>query len=117
MKLSEAIRLGAMLRPQTFGHYSDEVGTCAIGAVFQAVGSDMGVGLSDDMGNQLDVANRSPCPVLGCEHDHVNHATIPHLNDDHRWTREQIADWVQAIEDAQAGAVESMQLVGVDVQP
>jgi hypothetical protein len=27
-----------------------------------------------------------------------------HLNDDHRWTREQIADWVQTIEPPQASS-------------
>ena len=24
--------------------------------------------------------------------------TIPHLNDEHKWTREQIADWVESYE-------------------
>jgi hypothetical protein len=113
VKLSVAIRLGALLKPQTFGHYSDEVGTCAMGAVFEAVGSTLGVGLSDEMSDQLDRANLSPCPVSGCAHDHNERATMPHLNDHHKWTRERIADWVQTIEDAEAAKAEHSQAVEV----
>jgi hypothetical protein len=33
-----------------------------------------------------------------CEQLDVVGRIIPHLNDDHRWTRERIADWVESIE-------------------
>jgi hypothetical protein len=32
---------------------------------------------------------------------HSFNNTVTHLNDDHRWTREQIADWVATIEQAE----------------
>lgn len=38
MKLSEAIKLGAMNGPQAFDAYTDGVGTCALGAALKAVG-------------------------------------------------------------------------------
>lgn len=40
MKLSDAIRLGAMIRPQLQGRmFSDKHGTCASGAALEACGS------------------------------------------------------------------------------
>jgi hypothetical protein len=41
MTLSEAIRLGAMLKPQAFGDYTDGRGTCAWGAASEAAGRDV----------------------------------------------------------------------------
>jgi hypothetical protein len=38
------------------------------------------------------------CPVLGCWGSGSLGGAIQHLNDDHDWTREQIADWVESIE-------------------
>ena len=38
MQLSEAIRLGAMLRPQAYGHYFIRGGSCAMGAAYEAYG-------------------------------------------------------------------------------
>lgn len=43
MRLSEAIRLGAMLKPQGFGSYFRHGATCAMGAAIEAVG-----GANDD---------------------------------------------------------------------
>ena len=37
------------------------------------------------------------CPAEGCKNKRLPLAPlIVHLNDDHRWTREQIADWLTA---------------------
>lgn len=119
MKLSEAIRLGALLKPQGFddGPFgASDQHTCAFHAACEAIGHPRYGGESYDSWGRLGVWE-APCPVANCDRNRYPWNTVAHLNDDHRWTREQIADWVQAIEDAQAGAVESTQLVGVDVQP
>lgn len=112
MKLSEAIRLGAMLKPQTFGRISGPVdgprlpgdvlglrfalGTCALGAAYDAgwLRQREDVGVHD-----------APmyCPACGQwsyadEVDALVNHIVMHLNDEHRWTREQIADWVESVE-------------------
>ena len=111
MRLSEAIRLGAMLRPQAKGRLFHEGGSCAIGAAYEALG--LVKKLDDNLDTGCGVSRLMPTvyPWLtslyrGCPHDekcaewslstaHTFHALIPHLNDDHSWTREQIADWVE----------------------
>lgn len=39
----------------------------------------------------------SACPVPGCIDRDSIESTVVHLNDRHRWTREQIADWLDAL--------------------
>lgn len=79
MKLSEAIRLGALLHPQCFDTmvlHNDSgsvVGTCALGAAAEA-----GFKL-----HTVDILLRSK---------------ITRLNDRAGWTRERIADWVESFE-------------------
>lgn len=95
MKLSEAIRLGSMLHPQGFeelrSYQYDDLGavigmkTCALGAA-QAAGYWL-----DDI-----CITRLQCPACATVEWLDN--LIPHLNDDHRWTREAIADWVETLE-------------------
>jgi hypothetical protein len=34
------------------------------------------------------------CPEAGCRKQLLLDSLIIHLNDDHRWSRERIADWV-----------------------
>jgi hypothetical protein len=91
LKLSEAIRLGAMLRPQDFGQYHSPLGTCALGAAEDA-GFDFAV---------LRIPNMwRTCPGCGVQADTVRYLIV-HMNDRHRWTREQIAAWVeQTVEQA-----------------
>jgi hypothetical protein len=36
-----------------------------------------------------------PCPAEGCRKRLYLAALLVHLNDDHRWTREHIADWLE----------------------
>lgn len=111
MKLSEAIRLGATVSPQHFGSYADgNGGTCALGSAALAIGIDpIRMDISDDESAIDDafpaLGRYSRCPAHGCLLLNPNAGfpvgvLIPHLNDRHRWTREQIADWVQTIEDA-----------------
>ncbi len=92
MRLSEAIRLGAMLHPQTYRDYRTRdahgvTGTCALGAAEEA-------GFPDPMTYLHEL--RTWCP--GCPANGPLPAVIAHLNDQHRWTREAIADWVETIE-------------------
>lgn len=85
--------------PQLFGEYLDtNGGSCASGAI--AIG--LGVSSVEKLAN-LDSAkiyNENEafrfCPA--CELHHGN-GVFPHLNDEHRWSREQIADWLEGIED------------------
>ena len=53
MKLSEAIRLGAMLRMQAFGDFTDGIGSCAWGAANEASGRDID---DEDIGDELGIA-------------------------------------------------------------
>jgi hypothetical protein len=97
MRLSEAIRLGAMMSPQAFRALFTDDGTCALGGALLAVGATGEPALRS-------VRNRWPwaftvsanCPSCG-RSCHV-FGVITHLNDNHRWPREQIATWVAGIE-------------------
>src|SRR5580765_2975940 len=98
MKLSEAIRLGSMLKPQAFGHFDTGRGTCALGAAREAAGG---------MSFPISTASPATCPacqqvMVTSEKVWATAATVVHLNDKHRWTRERIADWVEGVGAAQA---------------
>jgi hypothetical protein len=98
MRLSEAIRLGAMLGPQTRGPR----GLCALNSALAAVGKSVDEigGLSCTTAAKFwPWANktRATCPACG-ESGDADWIIAMHLNDDHRWTREQIADWVATVE-------------------
>lgn len=109
MKLSEAIRLGSMLRPQGFGELcterNGELATCALGAAEEAAAEQFS-GASDDTEGEGDVYTifattldkKRACPACKWVGRQAVKHTIVHLNDDHLWTREQIADWVATIE-------------------
>ena len=102
MKLSEAIRLGAMLKPQGREHLRRDNRTCAFGAAFDAVGelanSVIGERSFMVMARALwpIVDNEVKCPIAGTTR-HLG-SMILSLNDEDEWTREQIADWVATIE-------------------
>jgi hypothetical protein len=96
MKLSEAIRLGSLLRPQGFRYLFDNHGrTCALGAALDAI-RKLPDFLSDryipeEWINFINYHSQCPaCPFVG--------NVITHLNDFHKWTRESIADWIESIE-------------------
>ena len=104
MRLSEAIRLGAMWSPQTRGAFfqrrGQEVATCALGAAFVASGAEASAWVRH-------------WPIL---HAVVRPAELPDeledrpygrrvmdviiaLNDSAGWTRTMISDWVERFED------------------
>lgn len=105
MKLSEAIRLGAMLKPQAFGSLRsleavNDRGsilglrliekTCAYGAAIDAGYTSSG------RGDCIFVQTIHECPACGLEM--TVGMVVMHLNDTHRWTRERIADFVATVE-------------------
>jgi len=89
-ELAEAIRRGIAKAPkQCFGAINRGFNaTCAIGAALDGGASEWGIA--------------EPCPVCGKGDDgggvgpHCL-ALLAHLNDDHRWTRERIADWLDTL--------------------
>lgn len=99
---SDAIRAGAKLRPQGYGYFLQEGRSCAFGAGREAA-CDPDAHYSEvyRMYPYLDVMKDQSCPV--CQPftvaSHSLASIMFHLNDDHRWTREQIADWLQQEED------------------
>lgn len=93
IKPSEAIRLGCLLRPlQAFGTIADtRGGVCALGAMMFGFGAD-GMGFHVARVTVSDL----PCPACGRIRGAADLFTPAHLNDDHRWSRERIADWLEA---------------------
>jgi hypothetical protein len=98
-ELAEFIRAGSSRGPQCFGSYFDEKGgSCALGAVYEGV-----YHLPRNHGNLVpDHLERlfrcldevvKMCPG-GCNKRLPLAPMIVHLNDDHRMTREQIAEWL-----------------------
>lgn len=114
MRLSEAMRLGAMWREQGFFTLLSQGKSCALGAVAEAIGLE----LEDkfyDPGNEHvapelfkaypELYTRIACPSepdpdVFCWEQTLSD-TIMHLNDAHRWTRQQIADWIEFLEKTQ----------------
>ena len=95
LRLSEAIRLGATMKPQAFCAFYRNGGSCALGAAFDAIGLD-----PDDPDTTTypiswswALAILRECPVC-----HEPAGIASHLNDVHRWSRERIADFVEVLE-------------------
>jgi hypothetical protein len=98
-ELAGFIRAGSERGPQCFGSYFDERGgSCALGAVYEGVyhlPRAHGKLIPDHLERLFrcldEVTKRCP---LGCGKRLPLAAMIVHLNDDHRQTREQIAEWL-----------------------
>lgn len=109
MKLSEAIRLGAMQFPPQQGGSMRGAGRCALGAAGEALGipaQDTGeVNYAEIVRRYPFVANVAPCPVCDiCDISAELVDLVWHLNDCHNddgWTRERIAAWVETYEPEQ----------------
>jgi hypothetical protein len=107
MRLSEAMRLGALLSPQGFGP-TGMVGEarCALGAALEATqAAPRGLrGLSTAAYSLVNrgwpwlFVRRVSCPVCADCPGWPPAIVIGHLNDQHRWTRAAIADWVETLE-------------------
>lgn len=101
-ELAEFIRNGAHDRPeQAFGDYfSGQNASCALGAAYEAMyrlpraGGGKPTRDLDWFFDCLDTIRACPGGE-GCTKRLSLAAIIVHLNDDHRWTREQIATWLE----------------------
>ncbi|SRR5260221_2358714 len=82
LKLSEAIRIGAKLRPQCFASYFDGVRTCAIGAAWEGSGHPARAGVGWEVTEYFGV-------------DRSLTKEAERRNDLHE-SRESIADWLQS---------------------
>ena len=98
LKLSEALRLGAMSTEQTFGSLGDSEHTCALGAIMLGFGlpwnSDQSVP-NGEFGELLD-SHMVPCQTHWNRPESLTTA-IFHLNDESQWPREKIADWLESL--------------------
>lgn len=107
MELSEAIRRGAKLHPQHFGELAVWDGhdpatvraTCALGAAMMAAR-----GYPAPVVARISplLRKRMRCPA--CRHWRAGErqamaVVLTHLNDDHKWSRLHIAQWVRSLED------------------
>ena len=100
-ELADAILSGTHRRPaQSFGSYfGPEGGSCALGAAYEGIyllpehAEGTHPERLDRLFHCIDYVARR-CPA-GCKKHVPIGALIVHLNDDHRWTREQIAAWLR----------------------
>jgi hypothetical protein len=100
-ELAAAILTGTHRRPeQSFGSYfGPEGGSCALGAAYEGIyllpehAEGTHPERLDRLFHCIDYVARR-CPA-GCKKQVPLGALIVHLNDDHRWTREQIAAWLR----------------------
>src|SRR5687767_10987425 len=119
-ELAKAIRLGSARRPQCFGSYFDERGgSCALGAAYDGMydlprqarepGEIVPRHLERLFHCLEDIVKRCPeaaepslpeglrgaaAAEMSCRKRLPLGAMIVHLNDDHGWTRERIAEWL-----------------------
>ena len=108
MNLSDAILKGISISPtQAFEQYTDEASTCVIGAAMIGIGIDA----HNDNDPKWQVLKSFPilkeeaivCPEERCDYHnracyaeaHTLFGLCIHLNDDHRWTREAIANHIK----------------------
>ena len=89
---------------QAFGDYFiGRRASCALGAAYEGM-----YRLAEDMGGKRPTKDLEwffdclegtvrRCPIDGCKKRLVLSAIIVHLNDEHRWSREQIATWLESI--------------------
>ena len=110
-ELAEFIRAGMKRRPeQAFGdYYQGQNASCALGAAYEAMyrlPSDAeGQHPTRDLDWFFDCLDTvRPCPGEGCRKRIYLAALLVHLNDDHRWSREQIAEWLASTTPRKAAA-------------
>jgi hypothetical protein len=115
MKLSEAIRMNGMMKPQGFGNkgFTSVDAPCALGGALQSIGRQRtdhpDYGAAREAWPWIDNFNGArdnKCPVPTCLHVDYPLAMIYHLNDTHKLTRAQIADWVELHEPQTAETAE-----------
>ena len=105
-ELAQFIRNGAVRRPdQAFGdYYRGRSASCALGAAYEGMyrlpAQAGGLRPTKDLEWFFDCLEGSlrKCPGGNDCHKQLSLAAIMvHLNDDHRWTREDIAQWLETL--------------------
>ena len=99
MKLSEAIRMNGMTKPQGFENESfySNVAPCALGGALLSIGRPQTYLALFDSWPWITAVTNCPCEHCTFACYRVAEA-IWHLNDQHAWTRQQIANWVETVE-------------------
>jgi hypothetical protein len=102
--LAQAIRRGVQRRPeQSFGeYYRGRHASCALGAAYEGLYRlpEEAAGIHPkDLWHYYECLDFTIkwCPGADCRKHLPLAALIVHLNDVHRWTREQIADWLSSL--------------------
>lgn len=103
LKVSEALRLGAMDTKQVFGKIGDlESTTCALGAVYHGFGFE-GYGAAMQSLNREMARVIIPCGgttgLFGkpCRSENTLMNVVIHMNDQHKMPREKIADYIESL--------------------
>ena len=102
-ELAAFIRAGAARREeQAFGDYfKGKHASCALGAAYEGMyrlpDNADGTRPTKDLEWFFDCLEGTirKCPAESCPKRLTLAAILVHLNDDHRWTREQIATWLE----------------------
>jgi hypothetical protein len=102
-ELAAFIRAGAARREeQAFGDYfKGKHASCALGAAYEGMyrlpDNADGTRPTKDLEWFFDCLEGTirKCPAEGCRKRLTLASILVHLNDDHRWTREQIAVWLE----------------------
>ena len=99
---SEAIRAGIPLGPQAFGYRGHGGSMCVLYTGYVAMELDWILGNASDIYPYL--KDITKCPDCDLEagiapHDYTP-SLLTHINDHHKWTREQIADWLYGYEES-----------------
>lgn len=110
MRLGDLLRKGCEGTTQAFKNYGNNTSLCALGAIFKGAG---GIFETDQRGKINSIGGvdavyfrmsltAAKCPA--CAFDAAVNTIIPHLNDNHRWSREAIAEWLDVMEPNEEGA-------------
>ena len=110
--LADAIRKGADRRPeQAFGDYfRGRKASCALGAAYEGMyrlpDNADGTRPTKDLEWFFDCLEGSVrrCPADGCRKRLTLASILVHLNDEHRWSREAIASWLEKENGSKEGA-------------
>jgi hypothetical protein len=112
MKLSEAMRMNGMMKPQGFGSPSifSPDAPCALGGALQIIGRQIENDAVSCLGAVREAwpwsdSARFACPAGDTCCPDTGRNIVWHLNDQHRWTRQQIAGWVETVEPQEVAAV------------
>lgn len=117
MKMWKAMLKGAKMGPQLFGRLSDENGgSCAAGSILLGLTGEISLPYYVILVNKPVSECILGMPMLKCPKCLKTEGTtagitetfetmwfvMAHLNNDHKWSRQNIAHWVRSIEDPES---------------